>query len=236
MVGMTLPTVHAILCKHFDRCAYDPASLPNIILANAEAVKVGVADESVQTWLLCSDARHIHPAMHAQGSDEARPVRNDWGACMSTTPITLRNASSLVGKVVFLETAFMLFHPGCASGSLADCKPWDYTHYADKVDVYGSWRNYLGACLGYDVASHGPKNKLNVLVVDRDYWVGRHILNIHEMLRNLRERYPVANVTSFYPERYSLADQVCGCGLAGDGNFYHTQHSTACVYTAYHHP
>ncbi len=146
---------------------------------------------------------------------------------MSATPITLRNASSLVGTVVFIETAFMLFNPGCASGSLAECRPWDYTHYADKVDVYGSWRNYLGACLGFDVTSHGPKGKLNVLVVDRDYWVGRHILNIHEMLRNLRERYPMANVTSLYPERYSLADQVRVGGWHEDGWHLHTYISTS---------
>lgn len=74
--------------------------------------------------------------------------------------------------------------------------------------MYQHWRNYLAPCLGFDIASHGPPNALNILVVDRDYWSGRHILNINEMLRLLRERYPVANATAFYPDRHSVTDQA----------------------------
>lgn len=38
--GTTMPTVHAVLCKHFERCSYDAHNLPNMILANPEIVKV----------------------------------------------------------------------------------------------------------------------------------------------------------------------------------------------------
>lgn len=41
--GITMPTVQAVLCKHFNRCHYDAHNLPNIILANPETVKVGRA-------------------------------------------------------------------------------------------------------------------------------------------------------------------------------------------------
>lgn len=179
VVGIMMPNVHHVLCEHFEHCSHEPERNPQLFLTNTETLR--------------------------EGGD--RIIRADWTQCLSRSPVLARNASSLAGEVVLLETAFMLFDAGCVTPA-GQCTPWQYRTPPHKDDAMAPWRNRMAACLGFDPLKGAPRERLNILLVDRDYWAGRKILNINEMVRDLNQRYPMANITVIYPERLPLAEQA----------------------------
>lgn len=92
--------------------------------------------------------------------------------------------------------------PDCRHGGFQPLPP----------DLVRSYRQRMAACLGFSAAAHAPappERRPRILLVDRRYAAGRHIINVHEVHAALAQRYgAAAEVQLEYMEGLPLAQQA----------------------------
>lgn len=72
-----------------------------------------------------------------------------------------------------------------------------------------SYRARMGACLGFDPSAAAPLAPPRILLIDRPYSAGRHILNVAEVAAALQARYgAAAAVHVAHMDGLSLRDQA----------------------------
>ena len=70
------------------------------------------------------------------------------------------------------------------------------------------WRQRVGDCIGFDWDRQVTTAPLTIVVIDRQWTASRHIINIDQVILDLRARYPSAHIELHYLERLTLKQQA----------------------------
>ncbi|KAL4436807.1 hypothetical protein ABPG75_003946 [Micractinium tetrahymenae] len=188
--GEDAVTLHHTLCSFLGECRYPPR-------------------REVQLLLLHS--REQGALLSAVNATLAR--------CATGSPAVFRDDVRLLSKTVLLEKAWSGIGPqchaqrGCASDSEFGTLRGDKRASMPPAALQ-SWRERLGACYGFDVRTPAQTRPKNVLIVDRPYEAGRHMLNIRSVEKFVQQRFPedVVRVQYFedvpFPEQLRIMSRV----------------------------
>lgn len=164
--GEEAVTVHNSLCTHLGECSFPPV-------------------REVQMVLL--DSRERGALLASVNATLAR--------CVTGWPAVYRDNPRLASRTVVLLEAWSGIGPQCHSQRGCSSDTEYGTARSDKrasmpSSALQSWRVRLGACFAFDVRTPAPTSPKTVLILDRPYEAGRHMLNIRSVERAVRERFP----------------------------------------------
>ncbi|EFN58009.1 hypothetical protein CHLNCDRAFT_57085 [Chlorella variabilis] len=182
--GEDVVTLHNTLCRHLGECTYPPR-------------------REVQLFLLHS---------REQGALLA-PVNATQARCVTGWPAVYRDDPRLESKTLLLEKAWSGIGPECHSQRGCASETEFGAIRKDKragmpAAALQSWRERLGACYGLDVHTPARVQGKTVLIVDRPYEAGRHMLNVRSVEKFVRERFPGDDVRLQYFEDVPFPDQL----------------------------
>ncbi|PSC74740.1 DUF563 domain [Micractinium conductrix] len=182
--GEEAVTLHNSLCQTLGECSYPPK-------------------QEVQFIMLDSRNRGALLA----------PVNATLARCATGYPAVYRDDARFEGKAVVLGRALAGIgsqchaQRGCAADSEFGAERQDKRDAVPPAALQ-TWRERLGACLGLDVHTPAPLSPKTVLIVDRPYEAGRHLLNIRSVEKFVMERFPQDAVRVQYFEDVPFPDQL----------------------------
>ncbi|EFN52264.1 expressed protein [Chlorella variabilis] len=182
--GEDAVTLHNTLCRHLGECSYPPR-------------------REVQLFLLHSRQRGALLA----------PVNATLARCVTGWPPVYRDDSRLERKTVLLDKAWSGIGPDCHAQRGCSSETEYGAERQDKragmaADALQVWRERLGACYGLDVHTPAPVQNKIVLILDRPYEAGRHMLNVRSVEKFVRQRFPGDDVRLQYFEDVPFPDQL----------------------------
>ncbi|KAL4427306.1 hypothetical protein ABPG77_003215 [Micractinium sp. CCAP 211/92] len=186
--GMTerITTLWMFLCQIMGHCSY--------------------ADRS-NLQLIDAVPRMCRPDDPPSGRDAYPAWYREVLSCISAQPVRHLNGSWREA-VVRVDEAWLGLGPRCRS-HYGHCHDGSRGKAAPTPRLLASWRDTLGACLGFPTAHAAPVDPVRIMIVDRAYESHRHLLNVNTLLRALRRRYSPQRVavSLHYMEDLSVAEQ-----------------------------
>lgn len=182
--GEDAVTLHNTLCTFLGECSYPPRREVQLLLLHSR-------EEGA--LLAAVNATLAH--------------------CVSGWPAVYRDDVRLLSKTVLLEKAWTGIGPqchaqrGCASETEFGMLRGDKRAGMPPAALQ-SWRERLGACYGFDVRTPAQTQPKNVLILDRPYEAGRHMLNVRSVEKFVAERFPDDAVRLQYFEDVPFPDQL----------------------------
>ncbi|KAL4444320.1 hypothetical protein ABPG75_012057 [Micractinium tetrahymenae] len=130
-------------------------------------------------------------------------------SCLSDKPLHHINGTALRDQLTLVRTAWLGLGPRCR-GVPPGCYKAGSGRLPPTAQLTSNWRNLLGQCMGLDASAQAPLQPLQLLVVDRLYASGRHMLNVESVVRALRARFTPqhVDVRLAYLEGMSLKEQA----------------------------